>query len=65
MAMADPALEKRAQEIFEREGDKTLSWNLLETGRTPGADSIAAIGEEAKEKYRQLAGKELAAEGRS
>ena len=65
MPITDPALEKRAQEIFEREGDKTLTWNLVTTKRTPGADIIAAIGENAKEKYRQLASKELAAEGRS
>jgi hypothetical protein len=65
MAFADPALEKRAQEIFEREGDKTRIWNLVATQRTPSADTIAAIGEEAKQRYRDLASKELAAEGRS
>ena len=65
MPTTDPALEKRAQEIFEREGDKTLTWNLVATKRVLGADTVAAIGEEAKERYRKLASKEPAAEGRS
>ena len=65
MPITDPALEKRAQEIFEREGDKTLTWNLAATKGTLGADVVAAIDDDAKEKYRQLASKELAAEGRS
>ena len=65
MPIADPALEKRAHEIFEREGDKALIWNMVGTAGTPGADTIATIGEEAKQRYRELASKELAAEGRS
>jgi len=64
MPISDPAREKRAQEIFERETDRTLSWSPA-TGPAPGAGAIATVGEDAKDKYRKLASRELAAEGRS
>jgi hypothetical protein len=62
MPISDPAREQRAQEIFERETNGALSWSPA-TEPAPGA--IATVDEDAKDKYRKLASKELAAEGRS
>ena len=62
MPISDPAREKRAQEIFERETNGTLSWSQPSE---PAPGVTATVGEDAKDKYRKLASKELAAEGRS
>lgn len=59
MPIDEAEVEKRARLIFEAEGHKDLTWNLIATKRVPGANTIAAIGDGAKEKYRARARREL------
>ena len=59
MPTDEEEIEKRAQLIFEAEGNKDLTWHLIATKRVPGAKTVAAISEAARKKYREQARREL------
>ena len=56
----ETVLERRARQIFESEGHKGVTWNLIAPeDRKPGVVTKMVLSEIAKERYRQLAKKEL------
>ena len=55
----ETSTERRARLIFESEGRKGVTWNLIAPeDRKPGAVPRIVLSEAAKERYRQLAKKE-------
>ena len=57
---SETSTERRAREIFESEGRKGVTWNLVAPeDRKPGVVTQIMLSETAKERYRQLAKKEL------